>query len=84
MLVVAADAGASAPRDCLGGRPVPVVHLAADKRALGALVGRDALAVLGITDADLAAGVCKAAAGDTGPGSHGGTPSGVGQQQTRR
>lgn len=64
VLVVAADAGASAARDCLGSRPVPVVQLQADKQALGALAGRDTLAVLGITDPQLAAGVCRTASGD--------------------
>lgn len=72
VLVVAADAGQSAARDCLGGSSVPVVRLrAADKRALGALAGRDALAVLGITDPALASGVCRAAAGEPGTGNRG-------------
>jgi ribosomal protein L7Ae-like RNA K-turn-binding protein len=62
VLVVAADAGASAARDCLGHVAVPTVRLAADKRALGALAGRDTLAVLGITEPQLAAGICRTAA----------------------
>jgi ribosomal protein L7Ae-like RNA K-turn-binding protein len=65
VLVVAADAGASAERDCLGNVRVPTVRLAADKRALGALAGRETLAVLGITDPHLAAGVCRTAAEGT-------------------
>ncbi len=64
-LVVAADAGSSAARDCLGGRRVPVLQLGLDKRALGALAGRETLAVLGITDAGLAAGLRDGAAGET-------------------
>jgi ribosomal protein L7Ae-like RNA K-turn-binding protein len=62
VLVVAADAGPSAARDCLGNAAVPIVRLAADKRALGKLAGRDTLAVLGITDLHLAAGMCGTAA----------------------
>jgi len=55
-LVIASDAGDSAPRDS-GATGVPVVPAGVDKTELGRLVGRDALAVLGITDPGIAAGL---------------------------
>ena len=56
-VVVAADAGPSAARDAGAGPNVPVVQVQIDKSELGARVGRTALAVLGITDRQLAAGI---------------------------
>ncbi|UCE01649.1 MAG: hypothetical protein JSW67_10220 [Candidatus Latescibacterota bacterium] len=61
-LVVARDAGASAVRD--GGVPedVPQVRVDLDKRQLGMLVGRTELALLGITEPHLAAGLIESVA----------------------
>jgi hypothetical protein len=64
-LVVAADAGGSAARDAGAGDAVPVVHLRLDRTMLGDLVGRTSLAVIGITDPNLAAGLVRAATQDT-------------------
>jgi ribosomal protein L7Ae-like RNA K-turn-binding protein len=61
LLVVAADAGRSAARDAGAGERTPVVRIPLDRAALGKLVGRDTLAVLGITDPSLAAGLANAA-----------------------
>jgi ribosomal protein L7Ae-like RNA K-turn-binding protein len=66
-IVVAADAGPSAARDAGAGPGVPVVPVQIDKRELGSRVGKTTLAVLGITDAELAAGII----GDTARGATG-------------
>jgi ribosomal protein L7Ae-like RNA K-turn-binding protein len=63
-LVVASDAGSSAARDAGADDAIPVVRLALDRTELGALVQRDSLAVLGITDPNLAAGLTRAARPD--------------------
>ncbi len=56
-VVVAADAGPSAARDAGAGPGVAVVRASIGKQELGARVGKTALAVLGITDPQLAAGM---------------------------
>jgi len=61
-LVVASDAGASAARDTGAGPNVPVVQVQIDKCELGSRVGKTTLAVLGITDPQLAAGLTGGAA----------------------
>jgi hypothetical protein len=58
-LLLASDAGGSAARDCGAGPGVTLLQAGLDKRGLGALVGRDELAALGITDAPLAAGLAR-------------------------
>lgn len=63
-VVVAADAGRSAARDAGVGERIPIVRIDLDRAALGRLVGRQTLAVLGITDPSLAAGLVKAALPD--------------------
>lgn len=60
-LLLAADAGGSAARDCGAAPGVAQIRMALDKRALGALVHRETLAALGITDPQLAAGLVRAA-----------------------
>jgi hypothetical protein len=58
-LLLASDAGGSTARDCGAGAGVPLLQAGLDKRQLGALAGRDELAALGITDAQLAAGLAR-------------------------
>jgi ribosomal protein L30E len=62
VLLVAEDAGRSAARDCGATAATRVLHSRMDKRELGALVGRDAVAALGITDPHLADGLMRHAA----------------------
>ena len=66
VLIVACDAGAGAERETGVLAAVPRVRCELDKRELGRRAGRMELALLGITDRDLAAGVLQAArsAGD--------------------
>jgi ribosomal protein L7Ae-like RNA K-turn-binding protein len=59
VLLLAADAGASAGRDCGAGPEVRVLRAGMDKQALGALLGRESVAAIGITDAGLAAGLAR-------------------------
>ena len=61
VLIVASDAGVSAERDSGVTAAVPRVRCELDKRELGRRAGRMELALLGITDPDLAAGVLQAA-----------------------
>lgn len=65
LLVLARDAGASVESDCGAPDGVPRIRLELDKQELGLLVRRSALAVLGITDPDLAAGILKHARRET-------------------
>jgi hypothetical protein len=58
-LLLATDAGSSAARDCGATTGVPLLRCGLNKRELGELVGRDELAALGITDAQLAAGFAR-------------------------
>lgn len=58
-LLLATDASKRAARDCGWRAPVPLLQSGLDKRALGALVGREELAALGITEAHLAAGLVQ-------------------------
>jgi len=60
LLLVARDAGASAVRDGTGGGDVASVTVGFDKLELGALVGRTSVAILGILDPHLAAGLRQA------------------------
>jgi ribosomal protein L7Ae-like RNA K-turn-binding protein len=60
-LLLATDAGRSAARDCGVGHGVRLLQSGLDKRELGALVGRAEVAALGITDAQLAAGLLQCA-----------------------
>ena len=59
LVLVARDAGASAVRDGLAGGEVTCVSVDLDKLELGFLVGRASVAILGILDPHLAAGVQK-------------------------
>jgi ribosomal protein L7Ae-like RNA K-turn-binding protein len=59
VLLLAADAGGSAARDCGAGPGVRVLRAGLDKQALGALLGRESVAAIGITDAGLAAGLAQ-------------------------
>ena len=61
-LLVASDAGSSAARDCGAGHGVRLLQAGLDKQQLGELTGREQLAALGITDAQLAAGLERVAA----------------------
>jgi ribosomal protein L7Ae-like RNA K-turn-binding protein len=56
LLFLAADAGESLRRMKTG--QVPVIELG-DRQRLGDWLGREQVAVLGLTDADLAAGILK-------------------------
>ena len=62
LLVVARDAGASALRDSGVSGSVPWIRCELGKHDLGRLVGRAELALLGVTDPQLAAGMLRAAA----------------------
>jgi ribosomal protein L7Ae-like RNA K-turn-binding protein len=62
LLLLADDAGQSAARDCGAGPQTRTVQSGFDKRGLGALLGRESVAAIGITDADLAAGLWRHAA----------------------
>jgi len=59
LLLVARDAGASAVRDAAGGNEVTCVHVDLDKQQLGGLVGRTAVAILGILDPHVASGLLQ-------------------------
>lgn len=59
LLLVARDAGASAVRDGTGTHAVRCVRVDLDKQQLGGLVGCAAVAILGILDAHVAAGVLQ-------------------------
>ena len=59
LVLVARDAGASAVRDAQGGDAFRVARVGLDKQELGGLVGRSAVAVLGILDPHLASGLLQ-------------------------
>ena len=59
LLLVARDAGASAVRDATGSNAVRCVHVDLDKQQLGGLVGRGAVAILGVLDPHLASGLVE-------------------------
>ena len=59
LLVVAEDAGASAERDSGVPESVQRLRCGLDKRELGGLAGRMELALLGITDGQLAASLLE-------------------------
>jgi ribosomal protein L7Ae-like RNA K-turn-binding protein len=61
LLVVAAGAGASALIESGGGGRVPILESELSKEELGQRLGRSSLAVLGMTDADLARGLLQTA-----------------------
>lgn len=60
LLLLAADAGTTALRDAGHGAGIECLHLRQDKFELGAWVGREAVAVLGILDPHVAAGLLEA------------------------
>jgi ribosomal protein L7Ae-like RNA K-turn-binding protein len=60
LLLVAADAGATALRDAGSGPGIECLQLRQDKYELGEWVGRSALAILGILDPHVAAGLLEA------------------------
>ncbi len=66
VLVVARDAGASALRDSGVSGSVPRIRCELGKRDLGRLAGRAEVALLGVTDPQLAAGVLRAVAPPAG------------------
>src|SRR6188474_2199189 len=49
-LLLATDAGGSAARDCGAGPEARVLSAGMDKQALGAMLGRESVAAIGITD----------------------------------
>lgn len=61
-LLLATDAGKSAARDSGAGSETRILQSGLDKRELGALVRRNELAALGITDPHLADGLAQYAA----------------------
>ncbi len=64
LVLLARDAGASLRRLPLNGRPLLELS---DRIALGAWAGRSELAILGVTDPALAAGILARAAAHQGP-----------------
>ncbi len=62
LVILAGDAGASLRRLEMG--KTPLLELAADRRTLGAWIGREELSILGVTSFELASGMlAKVAAG---------------------
>lgn len=64
LVLIAADAGDSALRDGAVPPHVACMHLPFGKAELGGVVGRTQLAVLGVTDPHLAAGLLECARTD--------------------
>ena len=64
LVLVASDAGDSALRDGAVPATVPSLRVPLDKTELGHLTGRAALALLGITDPHLSAGLIECARTD--------------------
>jgi ribosomal protein L7Ae-like RNA K-turn-binding protein len=61
LLVVASEAGASAVSDSGAAPGVPILESGLSKDELGQRLGRSSVAVLGMTDADLARGLLAVA-----------------------